>query len=70
MNDFPNDRTPPSVPRADAIKDMALECAAVAREQWAEGSTRLRSYVAREPLQALTIAFGVGVFVGWLAKRR
>jgi len=54
----------------EEIKEMALEYAATAREQWAEGNKMVRDYMAKEPLRALGIALGLGVFLGWWIKRR
>lgn len=57
-------------PQAEELKERALEYAAVARERLAEGSDRLREFVVKEPTRALGIALGVGVFLGWMLKRR
>jgi len=57
-------------PQAEELKERALEYAAAARERLAEGSDRLREFVVKEPTRALGIALGVGVFLGWMLKRR
>lgn len=54
----------------DDLRESALIYAAAARERLAEECERLKNYTVREPVRALTLAFGVGVFVGWLIKRR
>lgn len=58
------------VPKAEEHKETALEYAAAARELLAEGGERVKDYVTREPVRALGIALGAGVFLGWLIKRR
>jgi len=57
-------------PQAEEIKEKALEYAATAREQLAQGSEKIRDYVVKEPARALGIALGVGVLLGWMIKRR
>jgi len=57
-------------PQAEQVKEMALEYAATAREQLAEGSERVKDYIVKEPVRALGIALGVGVLLGWMIKRR
>lgn len=57
-------------PQAEELKEKALEYAATAREQLAEGSDKLKEYVVKEPARALGIALGVGVLLGWMIKRR
>ena len=51
-------------------KDMALDFAATAREQWTERSRALRDLIVNQPLRSLGIALGMGVVLGWLIKRR
>ncbi len=53
-----------------ALMEQVLQYAAAAREQIADGSERVREYVAKEPARALGVALGVGVLIGWLIKRR
>jgi ElaB/YqjD/DUF883 family membrane-anchored ribosome-binding protein len=57
-------------PRADDIKELALQYAAAAQERLAEGGERVKEYVAKEPARALGIALGLGVLLGWMIKRR
>lgn len=57
-------------PQTEDLNEMALIYAAAARERLAEANDRVKGFVAREPLVALGVAFGVGVFLGWLIKRR
>ena len=56
--------------QAGDLKEKALDYAAVAREQWAEGTDRVRNFVIAKPVQALGLALGMGVLLGWLIKRR
>lgn len=51
-------------------REKALEITAAAREALASCEKRVRSYIASDPVRALGIALGLGVFVGWLIKRR
>jgi len=57
-------------PQIDAMKEQALIYAAAARERLIEESGRIREYIVKEPVRALSIAVGVGVLLGWLTKRR
>jgi len=57
-------------PQLDELKEQALVYTATARERLAEGSEKVREYIANEPARALGIALGVGVLLGWLIKRR
>ena len=54
-------------PQARTMVDHALT---TARERFVEGSGRVREYVIKNPAQAVAIALGVGVLIGWLIKRR
>jgi ElaB/YqjD/DUF883 family membrane-anchored ribosome-binding protein len=56
--------------QAEELKARALEYAAAARERLAEGSEKIKEYITKEPLRALSIALGMGVLLGWLIKRR
>jgi len=56
--------------QTDALKEKALDFAAVARERLAEGNERIKDYVVKEPARALGLALGLGVLLGWLIKRR
>jgi len=57
-------------PQAEEIKERALEAAAAARERMNEGLRTLRDFVTEQPVQALGLALGMGVLLGWLIKRR
>lgn len=57
-------------PQAEELKEMALVYTAAARERLAEGSERAKQYIIKEPVRAMGIALGLGVFLGWLIKRR
>ncbi len=57
-------------PQLDAVKEQALLTAATARERLTEGRDRLRQFIVNSPVQAMGIALGVGVALGWLIKRR
>jgi ElaB/YqjD/DUF883 family membrane-anchored ribosome-binding protein len=54
----------------DAVKEQALISAATARERLTEARDQLRQFIVNNPVQALGIALGVGVALGWLIKRR
>lgn len=56
--------------QVEQVREQALELAATAREQLAEGRQTLRNYIVAHPERALGIAVGMGVFLGWLIKRR
>jgi hypothetical protein len=55
---------------AGELKDMAMRCATIAAQRISEESKHLTEYAAREPARALSIALGVGVFIGWMIRRR
>jgi len=57
-------------PQLDQLKEQAQVYAASAREQWVEGSAKIREYIVNEPARALGIALGMGVLLGWMLKRR
>ncbi len=57
-------------PQAGEFKEKALDAAAVARERWTEGTGLIRNFIIEKPAQALGIALGMGVVLGWLIKRR
>ena len=57
-------------PEADRLKERAFELTAVARERLAQGTESVRKYTISQPAKALGLALGVGVFLGWLIKRR
>jgi ElaB/YqjD/DUF883 family membrane-anchored ribosome-binding protein len=55
---------------ARALLERARSTAEAARQQLADGRDRLREYAVNRPIQALGIAFGLGVILGCLIKRR
>ena len=48
----------------------ALETAMNAREVLSNARDFVKDYTQKQPARALGIALGLGVFVGWLVKRR
>jgi ElaB/YqjD/DUF883 family membrane-anchored ribosome-binding protein len=56
--------------QVEGLKEKALDMSATAREQLSRGSEYVRNFTLREPAKALGIALGMGVFLGWLIKRR
>jgi ElaB/YqjD/DUF883 family membrane-anchored ribosome-binding protein len=56
--------------QVEGLKEQALDLSATAREKFSQGSELVRNYTMREPAKALGIALGMGVFLGWLIKRR
>lgn len=57
-------------PQAEEIKEMALQYAAAARERLAQGGDSIKEFTVKQPAKALGLALGMGVFLGWLIKRR
>ena len=57
--------TPP-----DELSETAREYAESGRVRMGDVSESVRAYTVREPVRALGIAFGLGVFLGWMIKRR
>lgn len=57
-------------PQADQLQEQAKILAATAREKWDEGREAARNFVVEKPAQALGVALGMGVLLGWLIKRR
>ncbi|HEX8199501.1 MAG TPA: hypothetical protein VF590_03375 [Isosphaeraceae bacterium] len=57
-------------PQVDQLKETALDMAATARERLTQGTDRIREFIIHHPARSLGIAFGTGVFFGWLIKRR
>jgi ElaB/YqjD/DUF883 family membrane-anchored ribosome-binding protein len=55
---------------AGDLSERAKDLAATAREGLSRGTEKLRDYAQNEPVRALGLAFGMGVFLGWLIKRR
>lgn len=60
----------PLAASAAQAKERALEVAATAKERLAIGSAWVRGYTQTQPARALGLALGMGVFLGWLIKRR
>jgi ElaB/YqjD/DUF883 family membrane-anchored ribosome-binding protein len=54
----------------DQLKEQALDVAATVRERLERAATTIRDYTQNQPARALGIALGMGVFLGWLMKRR
>jgi len=52
------------------LNEKALDVAAAARERLGIGREALRVFVTQRPAMALGLAVGLGVFLGWLIKRR
>jgi ElaB/YqjD/DUF883 family membrane-anchored ribosome-binding protein len=55
---------------AEHWKEEALDLGATAREQFLQGTRVIREYTLKKPATALGVALGIGVFLGWLMKRR
>ncbi len=70
MIDRVKDLSAGQIPQADEIKERAKDFAATAKEQFFEGRDKLRHFITENPTQALGIAVGMGVLLGWLIKRR
>jgi hypothetical protein len=59
-----------SGPQAEQLKEQALEFVADARESLAGASETMRRSIVDQPVRALAIAFGMGIILGWIIKRR
>ena len=70
MIDDPGDMGTQAGPGPQNLAGPAIRNAAVALGRIAEGTVGIKEYVRREPVRALGIALGVGVLIGWWAKRR
>lgn len=57
-------------PVLEQLKEQAEVVTAAARERLTQGRDQVRQYIVNEPARALGIAFGAGVLLGWLIKRR
>jgi hypothetical protein len=57
-------------PQAEQLKEQALEIAADARERLAGASEAVKRSIVDQPVRALAIAFGMGIILGWIIKRR
>jgi ElaB/YqjD/DUF883 family membrane-anchored ribosome-binding protein len=56
--------------QTEQMKEKALEVASAARERFAQGGQWVREFTIHKPAQALGVALGMGVILGWLIKRR
>ena len=54
----------------DHLKEQAADYYAEGRERALEIEQTLEQYVQEKPIQALLMAAGVGIVLGWLWKRR
>jgi ElaB/YqjD/DUF883 family membrane-anchored ribosome-binding protein len=54
----------------DQVREKALDMAATARERAGAGAELVRQFTVQKPAQALGLALGMGVLLGWLIKRR
>jgi ElaB/YqjD/DUF883 family membrane-anchored ribosome-binding protein len=70
MNDRIEDIMTSAGPGLDQLQEQAEILAAAARERLAEGREKVRAFIVENPAQALGIALGMGVVLGWLNKRR
>lgn len=70
MIDHRDDVGPQTVDQAQELAALALRYSAIAGVRIAEAKEQVKAYVNREPVRALGIALGVGIVIGWLAKRR
>jgi len=57
-------------PQAEQLQEQAMILAASAREKFSEGQAAARKFIVEKPAQALGLALGLGVVLGWLIKRR
>ena len=53
-----------------SAKEKALDASASVRERFDHGCQSLRAFTTEKPAQALGMALGMGVLVGWWLKRR
>lgn len=67
MIDEPEERETQASTRGQELAELAPR---IAGGRIAEGTERIKDYVRRQPVRALGLALGVGVLIGWLAKRR
>ena len=56
--------------QAEQLKERALELLAGARERLGGASQTIRKLIVEHPERALGFSLGMGVFLGWLIKRR
>lgn len=55
---------------AHAAREIALEYAEGVRTRLTEVGEEIKAYAVKEPARALGIALGIGVFIGWMIRRR
>ncbi len=60
----------PYGPRVEDLKESALDVAATVRETVSRAGQSIKEFTIRQPAQALGLALGMGVFLGWIIKRR
>lgn len=62
---------PGTIPAAtEEAKEQAMALAACARERLGRISDALQDFTRKQPAKAVGLALGMGVFLGWLMKRR
>jgi hypothetical protein len=54
----------------EELRDRARDYAEIACMRLGEVSESVKAYTVKEPVRALGIAFGLGVFLGWMIKHR
>jgi ElaB/YqjD/DUF883 family membrane-anchored ribosome-binding protein len=64
------DRASAIAVQTDELKERAQQYVEVTRGRVSELSEAVKAYTVREPARALGIALGLGVFLGWMIKRR
>jgi hypothetical protein len=64
------DRASALATQPEELRETAREYTEIARVRMGEVSESVKAYAIREPARALGIAFGLGVFLGWMIKRR
>ena len=57
-------------PPQEGFPGKAREVLAEARERFSKGAGTLQDSITEKPVRALSLAFGMGVLLGWLIKRR
>ena len=54
----------------EGLQGKAKEVLAEARERFSKTTKTLHDSISDQPIRALSLAFGMGVLLGWLIKRR
>ena len=54
----------------EGLQGKAKEVVAEARERFSKTTKTLQDSISDKPIRALSLAFGMGVLLGWLIKRR